>query len=306
MLRLHNIRNTTKHKAIRVERSEIESIILQARIFICEVSSLLLGVDFNSFGYQEMIFDPDVRKAIGDAETHLKDGSFELCLYECRKVSFLILEFAYDRSFLADNNSAYALFMGYTKDSPSVLSAKDFIDNQAATLFDFIQLDRAAIEQRILRIGLSPSVFNIIEALTPRVYRGGRTKGEWVYERDFQKIQHPEVENHAVLCFQNAISLALADQTAKIQQKSAYHAASFVAPNHPNSPVYERATEISSVLGYTKESKEIQVQKEIPSLDTNCNFYLTDDYEPVGKNPSDAFDGLFRRLGYTKVYRSDG
>jgi hypothetical protein len=305
MLRLHSIRNATKHKAIRIDRSEIESMIHEARGFATEVSSLILGIEFSTFGYQEMLMDENIRHAISEAERHLQIRNYESCLHACRKVSFLILEESFDQSRLTDTNSLFAVLMGYTAESPEVLSAKKYIDTQAATLFDFVQLNLNSIEYNLMRLGLSPNVFHNIEALAPRVYKGLRTNHEWVYERDFQKIQHPNVEHHCVLCLQNAITLALADQAARIQRKTAYSDLSFVSANIPRSPVYERATETSSILGYTIEEDSILVIKEVPSLDRNNGFYLTADYDPISKLQEGALGGPYRRPGYTKVFRKD-
>ncbi|WP_349020307.1 hypothetical protein [Methyloglobulus sp.] len=250
LIRLNNIRVSSKHYGIQPARDECNRLALTIREFFDEVSNVLLGVTFSSVSAIDLLRDGETKVVLLDAKNALEAEEFEVCAICCRKALFLEIERAYDISAYKDGKPVGGLLGGFTK-APYFSRNKQYIDENIYDPTDFIVYDHSSVNEKLLTEGADNIAFWNVWRLTPEVYK--TKEGNWVIKHEFSKLDEKVLTDKIEYIFSATLDVVLSIHRTRQATQWTDHNTYYLNLNQENVPIYKKADKNSEETGRTPE-----------------------------------------------------
>jgi hypothetical protein len=128
----------SKHDGIPPNRQEIAGYVSDARKFLEQACTKILGVDFWSISLIRLLDDGEAKNFLLEAEAHFHKGGYPECLIACRKALYVEFESYYDIQKDLENSGGGLLFGSR---APYYARNVQYVEKNVATPFDYIVLD---------------------------------------------------------------------------------------------------------------------------------------------------------------------
>ena len=255
LLRLNQIRVSSKHHGILPPRGECESLANTARDFFEQVSAEHMGVNFLTATPIDLLTGGETKTLLAQAKLDREAGDLESCILNCRKALYLEVEHDYDVSQFRANAPAERGFLAalgrYSK-APFYAQSDSYVRDNVRDATDFIVFDHATLERSLLTDGVDPTTFWNVLRLTPALWRARDTK-QWFVKRDLELIASEALIDNVDYVLSSTVEMVLAMHTRKRAIKFPPHGRFEVEVTlaREGIPVYRKADSKSEVVGTT-------------------------------------------------------
>lgn len=246
LLRLNNIRVSSKHYGIQPARDECNRLVLTVREFFDEVSNSVLGVSFFSVSAIDLLEDGETKVVLLDAKNALEAGEFEVCAICCRKALFLEVERYYDISAYKDGKPVGLLSGGFTK-APYFARNKQYIEENISDPTDFIVYDHSSVNETLLTQGVDNTAYWNIWRLTPEVYK--TKEGSWVIKHEFSKLDEKVLTDKIEYIFSATLDVVMSINRTRQAIRQVDHNKYFLNLKEEHVPIYKKADKNSEETG---------------------------------------------------------
>jgi hypothetical protein len=283
LLEINRVRVLSKHDGIPPSSKDIPGYVSDARKFLEQACTKLLGVDFWSISLIQLVDDGEAKNLLLEAETNFKTGTYSECLIACRKAFYVEFESFYD---IQKDLEGAGLFFGSR--APYYARNKKYVDESVKTPFDYIVLDHSQVDADLTKEGIDHTAFWNIWRLTPRVYRH-KDKDEWLVKHEPDKLEEDGLKERAAYVLETIVAVLLARQSNKKRMKWSGSGTFYVVRlRKPRTTVYQKADRTGAVAGITKEaSTELHAEYATPGLkdkDTYWKVFHFDKADPFGSS----------------------
>jgi hypothetical protein len=263
LLEINRVRVLSKHDGIPPNRQEIAGYVSDARKFLEQACTKILGVDFWSISLIQLLDNGDAKNLLLEAEEKFNKGEFSECMVACRKAFYLEFESSYDIQ--KDLDEPGLLLFGSR--APYYARNMQYVEKNVATPFDYIVLDHSQVDADLTKEGIDHTAFWNIWRLTPAVYRH-KDQDEWLVKHEPDKLEKDGIKDRAAYVLENIVAILLARQGNKRKMKGPASGKFYVAKlRQPNTPVYKKADKTGPVEGFTPAGlTEIMTHYATPGL----------------------------------------
>jgi hypothetical protein len=278
LIQINKIRVNAKHYAIRPDQSEAETAVDDARRFIEDASDKIFGVPYTLINFVDDMRECEEKTILQSAQKLLLSGDFSNTMIECRKAFYVAFESRSDISvFLPGSHNRGLLSFFRGMDAPYFAQNKDYAEKNVREPFDYIVLDHAKLEARLLRDGIDTIAFWNVWRMTPAVYKD--TIRGWLVRHEQHKLEGADIEQRAHYVFDNTVDMIRASQIRQAQQKSALAPRYTAKIKTKEAPVYERASINAKVVTHIPaDIQEIEVEYSTPAIDGSEQFWRTNSF----------------------------
>lgn len=253
LLRLNRLRVSSKHEGILPPRGECESLLVSTQDFLEQLSSEHFGLNFWTATPIDLLIDGEAKSLLAQAKANHDSFNFAECITDCRKALYVEIESDYDisqfRANAAKETSLASLFGPYSN-APYYSQNQAYIDEHVRDVTDFIVVDHAHLDRRLLRDGVDPTMLWNVWRLSPAVWRARDTK-HWYVKRDLDLLTDEALAKNVDYVFSSAVEAVLAIHTKKRSIKSPKYASFEVTVAREGIPVFRKADKNSVLEGTT-------------------------------------------------------
>lgn len=268
LLDINRVRVLAKHDGIPPNWQEVAGYVSDARKFLEQACTKILGVDFWSISLIGLLDDGELKELLSAAEAEFKKNEFVGCLITCRKAFYLAFESDYDTQ--KDLNPVGLLFGSR---APYYARENAYIEEHVKTPFDYVVLDQGQIDADLTKEGIDHTAFWNIWRLTPDVYRHQK-EHEWSIKQEPDKLEQDGIKDRAAYVLENIVAILLARQANRNRMKWSATHLRVARLRQPVTTVYKKADKTGPVAAITKAGMtEVSVDYATPGLKDGATYY---------------------------------
>lgn len=186
-------------------------------------------------------------------------------------------------------------------EAPYYTQSAEWIAANVREPFDYVQVSRSDIEQKMIAGGVDVGTFWNIYNLLPKVYLENGSR--WLVRTEFALVDDPELGANATYVLTNLTSILLRIQDNDRSRRSRTYSSSDIALKQGGVRVYERASRDSAFKTAPPELLVISADAVLEGLDGGYYVKVGHWMQPVDAKPLDIgaiFSGTYL-YGYVAV-----